>query len=126
MPTSDKKLTDETKFHLIQNRMPTVGFKFPPKEYSDKTRKSGIRLRFCKREWFEKYEFLAYSVPQNGLFCLCCSLFPVPFKYGKKAEAMIRTPYRNWKHALADINNHSNLEYHRDSKVLMFPFFCIP
>ena len=39
---NDTNVTAEIKYALIQNRAPPVGFKFPPKEYKDKRRSSGL------------------------------------------------------------------------------------
>ena len=45
---NDTNVTAEIKYTLIQNKAPSVGFKFPPKEYKDKRRSSGFIKRYCQ------------------------------------------------------------------------------
>ena len=66
----------ETKLSLINCRQPEKSFKFPAKEYKDKGEKSGIKRRYCSRDWFTHHDYLSYSKSLDGLYCLCCVLFP--------------------------------------------------
>ena len=70
----------------------------------------------------EKYDTLYYSKPTDGLFCLCCVLFPMPAHHGTKAKYLITAPYRNWKDARTDFSKHITHQYHRDSKTKMDDF----
>ena len=120
-----QKITSETKLRIITNRQPEADFKFPPKQYKDSSEKGGVKQRYCSRDWFKMYDFLCYSKSTDGLFCLCCVLFPMPAHHGKKANNLITIPYRNWKDAKTDFAKHVNHEYHRDSKAKMDGFLDI-
>ena len=50
---------DRTKMLLIENNKPPSGFKFPPKEYRDKRRASGMIKRYCREEWFRDFNFIS-------------------------------------------------------------------
>ena len=115
-------LTTEEKAALIENRRPSKSFQFPAKEYKDKRCKSGVIKRHCKHEWMETFPFLAYSKTQDGLFCICCVLFPAPARQGSRAKNLITAPYRNWKDAQEDFREHSSLEYHKISLARMQAF----
>ena len=117
-----KEVDDELKSYLISNRQPSKSFQFPPKIYQDKRQKSGQIQRHCLHDWFDKFTFLAYSESLDGLFCLCCVLFPVRAHQGTRAKNLIEAPYQNWKKALEDFKTHSCLEYHKDSMARMQAF----
>ena len=72
------EVSDNEKLHLIENRVPESSFKFPPKEYKDKSEKGGSKRRYCQREWFQAHTYLSYSKSTNGLYCLCFVLFCFP------------------------------------------------
>jgi hypothetical protein len=112
----------DTKMMLINSRVPEDGFKFPARFYKDTHEKDGVKRRFCSRDWFRLFDFIAYSKQVDGLFCLCCVLFPVTPSHGQRAKALINQPYRNWKDAKSDLKTHSTLAYHQDSKALMDGF----
>lgn len=121
-----KELDDNTKCQLIYERMPEISFKFPPKEYSDKRKKGGILRRYCNREWLVAYPFLVYSKIKDGLFCLCCVIFPTSCQRGAgRAKLLISTPYQNWKDALSDIKQHAVLQYHMQSMAMMEAFIDV-
>lgn len=106
---------DEVKAKLIDNRMPSASFKFPPKTYKDKGKRSGEAKRHCKLEWLEIFTYTAYSRKQDGIYCLPCVLFPSEAHRGKRADLLITAPYRNWKDGRADLNKHQVQQYHKDS-----------
>ena len=112
----------DTKTKLINIRMPEDDFKFPARIYKDTHEKDGLKRRYCSRDWFRLFDFIAYSKQLDGLFCLCCVLFPVTPTTGQRAKVLISQPYRNWKDAKSDLQNHSSLRYHQDSKALMDGF----
>lgn len=119
---SRKQIDDEQKDYFIKNRYPGSAYQFPAREYNDKSRKTGKVKRYCSHDWFRAYDFLSYSKDKDGLFCLCCALFPVDPHHGERAKLLITTPYRNWKDATADLNKHATLEYHKDSYAKMKAF----
>ena len=116
------EVTDEIKHAIIKNRLPGKDFKFPPKQYNDRREASGVKQRYCLREWFEMYDTLCYSKSTDGVFCFCCTFFSLPAHHGKRANNLVSVPCHNWKNARADFSKHVNLEYHRDSKSKMDAF----
>ena len=67
---------ENMKMQIINNRMPRANFKFPERHYVDKSRKTGMRSLYCQASWFKRYQFIAYSVKEDGVFCLPCIFFP--------------------------------------------------
>ena len=114
-------IDDATKYNFIKERIPPSGFKFPPKAYKDKRRETGVMYRHCNREWFDSFKFIAYSKAQDGLYCLCCVLFPTAYKYGI-SSLLIKQPYNNWKDAKADLKSHATCGYHKSSEARMEAF----
>ena len=100
---SQTKLSDQTKYNVIEslilNRKPHLQFNFPSKEYKDSRRQSGTMKRYCQHKWFEIFPFITYSTLEDGIYCLCCSVFRVKPKQGSRAKMMISKPYSNWKDA---------------------------
>ena len=115
-------MTDETKYQCIINRKPLRSIKIPVKVYKDKRprRKLGTTQWMCNRQWFETFDFLAYSHQQRGLYCLACVLFPTDPKEGAThAKKLITVPYDNWKYAVEDLKAHAKLTYHLQSESKM-------
>ena len=59
---------ENMKMQIINNRMPRTNFKFPERHYADKSRKTGMRSLYCQASWFKRYQFIAYSVKEDGVF----------------------------------------------------------
>ena len=112
-------LTDKQKLVLIKQRIPDKPFPYPIREYSDKSKKDGICKRSCQQAWLEKYDFLAYSKKEDGLYCLSCVLFPTVARNGVRSSQLLSKPFRDWKGAISYINSHSTLDYHRQSMGMM-------
>ena len=112
--TEDEDISDDTKYTLINNRHPPKGFKFPARQSKDKRKASGVINRYCKEEWFTQFDFISYSVVQDGIYCNNCLLFPVenPIPRKEKPELMVKKPYTNWKKAREDLKIHSVTETH--------------
>ena len=119
---TSSEITYEIRLALIKNCQPEPDFKYPPKQYADKSRKEGVRQRYCSRDWFRMYYMLCYLKSTDGFFCLCCVLFPMPAHQGKRAANMITSPYSNWKDAKSELDKHVNLQYYRDLKSKMESF----
>ena len=68
--------------------------------------------RYCRQQWLEGHEFLAYSVSTDKLVCLACILFPTEGKHGTRS-LLVEKPYQNWKDAKADIKKHHLTQYHQ-------------
>ena len=75
--TENEDISDDAKYVLINNRHPPKGFKFPARQSKDKRKASGVINRYCKEEWFTQFDFISYSVAQDGIYCNNCLLFPV-------------------------------------------------
>ena len=72
---SSTNVTAEIEYALIQNRVPPLGFKFPPKEYKHKRITSEFIKGYCQHSWFTDFDFIPYSTSQDGLYCTACMLF---------------------------------------------------
>ena len=106
---------DGTKMLLIGNNTPPPGFKFPPKKYKDKRRSCGVMNRYCREDWFREFNFISYSVQQDGLYCNTCVLFNTEHSRPnmERANILVTKPYRNWKDAKSDLKAHSVSEAHQ-------------
>lgn len=60
---------------------------------------------------------MAYSEVNNGAYCKYCVAFTKNEAgvNNQKLGAFVLNKYDDWKHALEDFKNHSNLEYHKKS-----------
>ena len=50
--------TDDVKYKLINDQIPSKAFKFPGKKYNDSKVKDGSH---CNRDWLIEFPFLSYS-----------------------------------------------------------------
>ena len=107
-------VSDDVKYHFIQNRLPPKGFKIPAKQYKDKRKPGGVINRYCQDEWFTQFDFLSYSVAQDSIYCNTCALFLVESPRGNKQKPniLVTKPYNNWKDAKGDLRIHSVSEAH--------------
>ena len=98
---------ENIKMEIINNRMPRANFKFHERHYADKSRKTVMRSLYCQASWFKRYQFIAYSVKKDDVFCLPCIFFPT-----FRAKRLISKPYTNWKKIHDDLSTHETLQYH--------------
>ncbi|XP_078679498.1 52 kDa repressor of the inhibitor of the protein kinase-like [Branchiostoma floridae x Branchiostoma belcheri] len=90
--------------------------------YKDKRRQGGVMNRYCQRDWLDQHKFLAYSTAKDGLYCLCCTLFPTTSSHGQPS-LLVKRPYTNWKDAKADMQDHdAKCQYHKNSLAKMTAF----
>ena len=75
-------IDENIKMQIINNCIPEAIFKFPECHYADKSRKTGNRSLYCQASWFKIYQFIAYSVKEDGVFCLPCIFFPTQSTHG--------------------------------------------
>ena len=80
------------KMQIINNRMLRANFKFPERHYADKSRKTGMRSLYCQASRFKRYQFIAYSVKEDGVFCLPCIFFPTQPTHRFRAKCLILKP----------------------------------
>jgi len=75
------------------------------------SRKKKLRLKFS---WLSKFTWLEYSLKFDGAFCNFCVAF-ANNEAGTNSQplgALVKKPFRNWKHATETFRNHSSLQYH--------------
>lgn len=89
------------------------GHVFPSTKYSNDERS-------FQEKWFQKFDWLEYSVIKNAAFCLWCYLFGQDHKYGK--DAFTKDGYSNWKHALDKFQAHERSASHNYSKSKVFGY----
>ena len=109
---------DETQFSWIKSRAPPNTYIFLGKKNEDKSKKRGFRTRSCQHQWFSHFDFILYSIEEDGLYFLPCVLFP-RVQYTK---LLITKAYSNWKDAINDLKHHPSCAYHRISITLMTNF----
>jgi len=89
--------------------IPTKFNSFPSREFNKK------KLKF-QYNWFEKWEWLAYSKEIDGAFCKYCVFFSKDY-VGKgsnqKIESLVSKPFIKWKDSIEKFTSHSNTDYHR-------------
>ena len=72
----------------------------------------------------EIFDFLAYSMSMQGLFCLACVLFPTSGAHEgvSRAQYLVTKPYQNWKDVKADLMAHAHLHYHQGAGARLSAF----
>ena len=75
-----------------------------------------MRSLYCQASWFKRYQFIVYSVKEDGVFCLPCIFFPVQPIHGFRAK---RT---NWKKIHDDLSTHETLHYRLTSMAQLLEF----
>jgi hypothetical protein len=74
--------------------------------------------RSFQKSWFDKYDWLEYSVSKDAAYCLYCYLFFEPSKPAKfGSDVFAKTGYSNWKKALHNFEKHTNCKSHNDSRL---------
>lgn len=73
----------------------------------------GTQKRAFQHCWFEKYNWVEYSVHKNAAFCFPCRVFGknITFHY------FVINGCKNWKKALFIFRKHEMAQTHRDSVV---------
>lgn len=111
------KQNDYLKKHILSSiLLPSKSFKYP----SDNSR----NLKFHPH-WQERYDWIAYSKKEDGIFCKLCVLFLVnDVSHTKRQVAMsfVTIAFSNWKKALGKFENHCTLQYHKNSAIMAANF----
>ena len=107
---------------IINNCIPEAIFKFPECHYADKSRKTGNTSLYCQASWFKIYQFIAYSVKEDGVFCLPCIFFPTQSTHGLWAKCLISKPYTHWEKIHDNLSTHETLQYHLTSIAHLLEF----
>ena len=66
--------------------------------------KFGSKNRCFQPKWLTEYPGLVYSPKVDGVFCVFCLVFPCDSD--SKRGAMVKSAYKNWKHAKEKFNEH--------------------
>lgn len=69
--------------------------------------------RAFHHSWFEKHNWLEYSVNQNTAFCFPCRVFGKNIKH----DSLVSGGCKNWKKALVIFSKHEMAKTHKDSVV---------
>ena len=88
-----------------------------------------MRSLYCQGSWFTKYQFIAYSVKEDGVFCLPYIFFLTQPTHGFRAKCLISKRYTNWKKFHEGLSTHETLQYHLTSMARLLEFkktFCNP
>ena len=115
---NDTNVTAEIKYALIQNRAPPVGFKFPPKEYKDKRRVSGLSKDTASTAGSQSLALYHTFTSQDGLYCTACALFHTePRENNHVCLFTSHTPIGKtlFFFLKSDLQNQSQTESHRMS-----------
>ncbi|CAM8914111.1 unnamed protein product [Rhodiola kirilowii] len=77
-------------------------------------------VRSFHADYFDKWEWMEYSVSQDGAYCYWCYLF----KGGSRNEVFISKAFRNWKKATEKFKAHVGAagSAHNNAKTLFFSF----
>ncbi|XP_062217695.1 uncharacterized protein LOC133917884 [Phragmites australis] len=74
--------------------------------------------RSFQKIWFEKHDWLEYSVSKDAAFCLYCYLFFEPGKPEKfGSDVFAKSGYVNWKKALHTFERHGNCKTHNNARL---------
>ncbi|XP_065315206.1 52 kDa repressor of the inhibitor of the protein kinase-like [Gordionus sp. m RMFG-2023] len=89
----------------------------PPNNYKFPRDLSRRKLKF-QFNWFTTWPWLAYSPSQNGAYCKYCVLFGPKYagKGEQKLKRPVNCPYRRWKDAGENFENHQNNLYHKNTQ----------
>ena len=105
-----KLLDDETKLALITDCwVPDSSFNFPQCANS--------RRRF-QHSWLKRYNWLAYSDAEKGVFCKPCLIFATESAgaHGNQIlKTLVSTPFNKYKDAIEVFNKHNSAKYHADA-----------
>ncbi|XP_054283488.1 52 kDa repressor of the inhibitor of the protein kinase-like [Macrosteles quadrilineatus] len=100
-------LNDRTKYLLLQNPWK------PDKTYNYKADVTPGKRQFL-HDWFNLYEWMAYSKNEKGVFCKTCVIFRPRVSRGLQG-AFITRPFTNYKKFHECAKSHMASEWHRES-----------
>ncbi|KAJ0967581.1 hypothetical protein J5N97_024498 [Dioscorea zingiberensis] len=85
--------------YLLMGPCQPIGHNFPRKQ-------QGKDLRSFKEVWFQKFDWLEYSVEKDGAYCFYCYLFKQPRSEKPRIDAFTKTGFNNWKKAIEVFTEH--------------------
>jgi hypothetical protein len=112
------KLLKQSKIEEILSKIwiPDINYNFPIKISVVGKQQKVLKLKF-QYKWLINFPWLAYSEVNNGMYCKYCVAFTKNEAgvNNRKLGAFVLKKYDDWKHAMENFKNHSNLEYHKKS-----------
>lgn len=112
------KLLTQSEIEEVLSKIwvPDINYNFPIKISLVGKQQKVLKLKF-QYKWLINFSWLAYSEVNNGAYCKYCVAFTKNEAgvNNQKLGAFVLKKYDDWKHALEDFKNHSNLEYHKKS-----------
>ncbi|TVU40845.1 hypothetical protein EJB05_14325, partial [Eragrostis curvula] len=79
--------------------------------------------RSFQTTWYDKFDWLEYSVSKDAAFCLYCYLFFQPGKPSKfGSDVFAKSGYTNWKKALKNFQKHSDCKTHGNARLMCEDF----
>ncbi|XP_025407219.1 zinc finger MYM-type protein 1-like [Sipha flava] len=108
--------TDINQEMLSKIWVPDINYNFPIKISVVGKQQKVLKLKF-QYKWLISFPWLAYSEVNSSVFCKYCVAFTKTEAgvNNQKLGAFVLIKYDDWKHALENFKNHSNLEYHKKS-----------
>ncbi|XP_039133244.1 zinc finger MYM-type protein 1-like [Dioscorea cayenensis subsp. rotundata] len=85
--------------YLLMGPCQPVGHNFPRKQ-------QGKDLRSFKEVWFQKFDWLEYSMEKDAAYCFYCYLFKQPSGDKLGIDAFTKTRFSNWKKAVEVFTEH--------------------
>lgn len=112
------KVLSQNEIEEVLNKIwtPDLNYNFPIKSSIVGKQKKVIKLKF-QFKWLLNFPWLAYSESNNGAYCKYCVAF-AKTEAGincQKLGVFVVKKYDDWRHALENFKNHSNLGYHKKS-----------
>lgn len=81
-----------------------------PKLASYPMTKFGKQNRSFSKSFYEKYDWLEYSIKQDAVFCFLCRNFGMNSSY--EEEVFTKTGFKNWKHITEKLHKHASCVTH--------------
>ena len=99
-----------------------VNVKFPATKFGSTTRTFNVA-------WYDKFNWLEYSVECNACYCYPCCIFGASSSYGRSGpeSAFTTTGFRNWKKATSKdgvLNRHVNSVAHKQAEIAWHRYKC--
>eukprot|EP00731_Ephydatia_muelleri_P010464 Em0005g1050a len=97
-----KRLSHDEKYDaLMRVTVPRETHEFPVVSYETN---QGTKRRSFQHSWLSKYPGLAYSISQDGAYCIYCVLFDC--SPSEHDGVLVSKPFKDWKHATECFNGH--------------------
>ncbi|XP_039115134.1 uncharacterized protein LOC120250388 [Dioscorea cayenensis subsp. rotundata] len=85
--------------YLLKGPCQPIGYEFPKKQ-------QGKEMRRFQEAWFQKYNWLEYSVAKDEAYCFYCYLFKQDRSEKGASDIFTRKGFSNWRKALEAFNQH--------------------